>query len=334
MKRVEWLALDSLILLAAAALSFDNAAAQKAPQPAVQSAERTEKSTLPAERPQDLVVCTGWHALCSASPDCRMNGDRADCDCLRVNENHIVETDAIQDEEVKRQTLATCTTEHPCTLDQAPVCKAIRFGKYEVDHVKYKWVSTYSYRGWCSILAQKPKACDIDAKGYRGDFYWAICDAAPCTEIRNSSDPEKPLRCQCRVESSPFVGTNDSCTGEKGGIISSFPLSGWDFKNNTYTFVMPGYEYVQGACAPLKSDSLPEHRKERESHYKHAHLRVEWSDEGVPPLRIPAQRAVWSRTSPYWLITLIAIQIAPWTSQLACHTSRRASTRPFSCINR
>ena len=44
------------------------------------------------EVPQEFVVCTGWHALCTASPDCKMNGDKADCDCLRVNETHIVET--------------------------------------------------------------------------------------------------------------------------------------------------------------------------------------------------------------------------------------------------
>jgi hypothetical protein len=56
--------------------------------------------------PQDWVECTGWHALCSASNDCKVNGDRADCGCLRVNENHIVETSAIQDAAVKRLTIA------------------------------------------------------------------------------------------------------------------------------------------------------------------------------------------------------------------------------------
>lgn len=43
-----------------------------------------------ADAPEDAVACTGWHALCSASPDCKMTGDKADCDCLRVNEPHIV----------------------------------------------------------------------------------------------------------------------------------------------------------------------------------------------------------------------------------------------------
>lgn len=207
--------------------------------------------------PQEAVVCTGWHALCSASPDCRMNGDTADCDCLRVNETHIVETDAIQDLAVKRMTQVRCTNAHPCDTDQAPVCSAIREGQYQVDNVKYRWVSTYSYRGWCSLLQQKPIPCDTTATDYQGDPYWALCDAAPCTEIENPANPEKPLSCRCPVATTPFVGANGRCTGDNGGILSSFPLEAWDFENNTYRMPMPGYEYVRGACAPLKSDPLP-----------------------------------------------------------------------------
>lgn len=237
MKKVYSFALSSLVLLTMAG----SAGAQSTPRSAV---------------PQDWVVCTGWHALCSASTDCKMSGARADCGCLRVNETHIVETNAIQDAVVKRRTESRCTAAHPCDVDQAPVCKAIKDGQYEVNNVKYDWVSTYSYRGWCSLIQEKPKACDQRTPGYTGDLYWAICDAAPCTEISNPSDPEKPLSCQCRVEKTPFVGPNNRCVGDNGGIISSFPLEAWDFKNNTYPFPMPGYEYVQGACAPLKSDLL------------------------------------------------------------------------------
>jgi hypothetical protein len=29
--------------------------------------------------PQEIVVCTGWHALCTASHDCIMHGGKADC---------------------------------------------------------------------------------------------------------------------------------------------------------------------------------------------------------------------------------------------------------------
>ncbi len=227
--------------------------AQNAAQPATQVGKDSRTHNLP----QDFVVCAGWHALCSASTDCRMNGDKADCDCLRVSETHIVETNSIQDAAVKHLTQVRCTNEHPCDVDQAPVCKAINTGQYLVDDVKYEWVSTYSYRGWCGLLQVKLKACDQQAIGYTGDQYWAICDAAPCTESQNPLNPDKPLSCQCRVKNTPFVGSNGSCTGDSGGIMSSMSLSGWDFRNNTYTFPMPGYEYVQGACAPLKSDPLP-----------------------------------------------------------------------------
>jgi hypothetical protein len=223
-----------------------------------QAGEKTEKNTHnPPDAPQAFVVCTGWHALCTASPDCQMYDGAANCDCMRVYENHIVETDAIRDAAVKRLTLAKCTDEHPCDVDQAPVCKTIKDGQYKVDHVKYRWVSTYSYRGWCSLLQRDLKACNQQVKPYNGNLYWAFCDAAPCTENQNPSNPERPLSCQCRVADTPFVGTNGSCTGDSGGIMSSMTISAWDFKNNTYTFPMPGYQYVQGACAPLKSDPLP-----------------------------------------------------------------------------
>lgn len=218
---------------------------------------KTDNKTLNiTDAPQEFVVCSGWHALCTASHDCKMNGDKADCDCYRVNETHIVATSEIQDTVVKNLTEAKCTSKHPCNVDQAPVCNAIKDGQYKVDNVTYDWVSTYSYRGWCSLW-QKPTACDQNATGYTGDRYWAICDAAPCTENQNPSNPDKPLSCQCRVDDTPFVGINDSCAGDNGGIMSSMPLWAWDFKNNTYPFSMPGYDYVLSACAALKSDPLP-----------------------------------------------------------------------------
>lgn len=205
--------------------------------------------------PQDFVVCTGWHALCSSSLDCKMTGDRADCDCLRVNEAHIVATDEIQDIAAKLATITKCTVQNPCSIDEAPVCQAIQAGQYEVDQVNYQWVSTYSYRGWCDILAQGVVACDINSPGYSGDQYWAICDAAPCVENPNPSDWNKPLSCNCRVRNEPFASFG-SCTGIHGGIMSSMPLWAWDFERNDYTFPMPGYEFVKGACEVLESDEL------------------------------------------------------------------------------
>jgi hypothetical protein len=183
---------------------------------------------------------------------------------LRVNETHIIATSEIQDPVAKRLTLATCNKGHPCKVDQSPVCQIIKNGQYEVNHVKYSWVSTYSYRGWCSLLQQKPVACDQRAPGYTGDLYWAICDAAPCKENPSPSNLDKPLSCQCRVENTPFVGVG-SCTGVDGGIMSSFPLWAWDFQRNTYSFPMPGYEFVQGACAATSDTDksrhfVPDHR--------------------------------------------------------------------------
>ena len=215
----------------------------------------TQSST---NAPLPLVICTGWHALCTDSTACQVNGLYANCNCMRVNETHIVETDEIQDPEVKLLTLRKCTTEHPCAVGEAPICAAIKNGQYQVDDVKYRWVSTYSYRGWCTLLQRKLAECRPGTDGYRGDLAWAICDVAPCTEDPNPSDPEKPLSCQCRVkEHLAFVGTNSTCTGDSGGIMSSMPLELWDFKNNTYSGPMPGNQYVQGACAPLKSDPPP-----------------------------------------------------------------------------
>ena len=259
MKKSGTLLLSPLLIPAIAGIFFLSAQAQHAPQAPPQLGHPAGNSTHPfPNAPQDMVVCTGWHALCSASYNCTRIGDMANCDCLRVNETHIVATAEIQDLAVRRLTQIKCTYAHPCAVDQAPICKTIASGQYEVNNVKYPWVSTYSYRGWCGILQQGFKLCDPAAPGYTGDTAWAICDAAPCTEIANPSDPEKPLRCQCRVEENqPFAGIGNSCTGQDGGIISSMPTWAWNFQKNTYTFPMPGYEYVRGACSPLQSDPPP-----------------------------------------------------------------------------
>jgi len=256
MKRIgRIVVLEALALLALFNPGWVAAQSGTGTQPAAQ-AGLDARFHHPRDVPQSLVVCTGWHALCSASTDCQVTGNRADCDCLQVDENHIVMTDEIQDAAVKRQTQARCTEARPCDVDDAPVCKAIAQGQYRVDKLRYDWVSTYSYRGWCGLLP-KFRPCDVGADGYAGDSSWAICDAAPCTEIAHPTKPEKPLTCQCRVvRNAAFVGTNGSCAGDRGGIMSSFALDSWDFKNNTYPLPVPGYEFVQGACAALTSDKL------------------------------------------------------------------------------
>src|SRR5512143_452373 len=114
MKRVKRLVFRSLIFVAIATPCAVTAQTQKAPPPVAPLGETAESGVGHfIESPQDSVVCTGWHALCSASYDCRMNGDKADCDCLRVNEAHIVLTAEIQDPAVKRLTQAKCTVRHP-----------------------------------------------------------------------------------------------------------------------------------------------------------------------------------------------------------------------------
>jgi hypothetical protein len=255
MKMDECFVLKTLVFLTIVHFSILSASAQNLSYSGHSvGATRANGSPVSLDLPQEMIVCTGWHALCSASFDCQMNGEMADCTCLRVNEPHIVQTSAIQDPAVKRLTQKKCTTEHPCDRDEAPVCKAIKYGQYSVDHVKYYWVSTFSYRGWCSILELDPQPCSQEENGYSGDAHWAVCDGAPCTETEDPSDPDKPLTCRCRVEEGPFVGVNGSCTGDNGGIMSSSPMKTWDFQTNTYRIPVPGLDYVEGACAPLTSD--------------------------------------------------------------------------------
>jgi hypothetical protein len=211
------------------------------------------RSANAAVEPQLAVVCTGWHALCSFTPDCTTNdGIKADCDCWRVNETHIILTSEIQDPAVKRSTQIRCTSRNACDVDEAPVCSALRNGQYEVNQVRYAWVSTFSYRGWCDRY--RPVACNTTAPGYVGDTRWAVCDAAPCTEVENPTDPDRPLSCQCRVMEGPFIGVEGTCTGKSEGLISSVDLQYWDFELNRFSVPAPGYDYVQGACDPLNSD--------------------------------------------------------------------------------
>ncbi len=74
MKRVGSLVLKTLVFLAIANLNFANAQARNAPQTVAQVGEKADSST--HNLPQEFVVCTGWHALCSASLDCKMNADK------------------------------------------------------------------------------------------------------------------------------------------------------------------------------------------------------------------------------------------------------------------
>lgn len=199
------------------------------------------------DAPQLSVACTGWHALCSLATDCKVWGNEADCACWKVKEPYVVVTSNIKNDTfggatIKENTQSTCTILHPCDVDEAPVCEAIRKLK------DGQWVSTYSYRGWCENW--DPVACEGKNTGP-----WADCMTSPCTEIQGGkAHHDRPLSCQCTVNNGPFVGTDGRCKTKKGTVMSTIPKDSWDFKKGTFAFPMPGYEYVKGACAPLKSD--------------------------------------------------------------------------------
>jgi hypothetical protein len=197
--------------------------------------------------PQLSVECTGWHAVCALATDCKVDQNQADCACWKVKEPHVVATTNIKNDTfggapVKEQTQSECTKAHPCDVDQAPVCKAIK----ELGDGQY--VSTFSYRGWCKKW--DPVKCEGENEGP-----WADCMTSLCTEIQDPKNPQRPLSCQCTVNYGPFVGTHGRCRTKKGTVMSTIPEGAWNFKRGTFSFPMPGDEYVKEACAPLKSDS-------------------------------------------------------------------------------
>lgn len=199
-------------------------------------------------RPQESVECSGWHALCSLATDCVYDPEppgQADCACWQVDEQHVVATSNIKNAAfggapIKEMTQRRCTTAHPCDLDEAPVCQAIK------DLLEdNQWISTYSYRGWCDNW--QPVECNAGP--------WADCMTSPCTVMDPPADPNRPLSCQCTVNGGPFVGTNSTCDdNDPNTVMSTIERFTWDFKNNQFSFPWPGYEYVKGACAPVGSD--------------------------------------------------------------------------------
>jgi hypothetical protein len=73
MNRTGRLALISLVFLVMANFNSAHSQARMALQPAAQAEKRAgDGSRGKGGAPQDFVVCTGWHALCSESLDCQM----------------------------------------------------------------------------------------------------------------------------------------------------------------------------------------------------------------------------------------------------------------------
>jgi len=204
------------------------------------------------DKPQETVECTGWHAVCALATGCQVVGqDTADCACWKVNERHVVVTIGIKDDtfggkQIMERTRSKCTTLHPCGLDEAPVCHAIK--KLLPSR---QWVSTFSYRGWCRNW--DPVKCEGEKAGP-----WADCMTSACTESQDPQDRRRPLNCQCTVHNGPFVGTRGTCDGRPGTVMSTIQISFWDFDNDMFASFaeMPGNEYVnKEACGRLTSDT-------------------------------------------------------------------------------
>jgi hypothetical protein len=201
--------------------------------------------------PQPQVVCTGRHALCSFADDCVVDKNNpwlANCACWEVSEPHIVSTADIKDQAfgglpIKKMTQRLCTVDHPCNVDEAPVCMAIK-RLLQNQRRAYNWVSTYSYRGWCENW--EPVACG------NKNSPWADCMSSPCREVAPGTD--RPLNCRCDVLTGPFVGTRGSCDAGKGKVMSTIKQEMWDFDHNTYRIPPSGFEYVNSACSSLGSD--------------------------------------------------------------------------------
>ena len=203
-----------------------------------------------ADPPQETVECSGWHAVCALATDCKLAAlatgpapPTATCDCWKVTEQHMVMTSNIKNEtfgnvQMKELTQAVCTNNHPCGLDEAPVCSAIK-AMVPNDH----WVSTFSYRGWCKNW--DPVKCE---------GLWADCMTSACTESQKPKDPNRPLSCHCTLHASRFVGTNGRCSAQPSTVMSTIRIETWDFDNNTFAFSVAGDDYVKEACSPIKSD--------------------------------------------------------------------------------
>jgi hypothetical protein len=163
-----------------------------------------------------------------------------------VEEPHVVQTSKIEDLQARRDTLSRCTTATPCGIDEAPICRVIREGRYTVRRVTYPAVSTFSYRGWCQTF--RPVKCEAAQAGP-----WADCMAAPCQ--LDPTNPDRPLKCQCRVERGDYVGIDGRCESRAGQVMSTIERQLWNFEEGAFAGPVPGNAFVnRGACRFLRSD--------------------------------------------------------------------------------
>lgn len=194
-------------------------------------------SSAQASTPQDRVLCSGPHVLCSLAP-CEIKDDAtAICRCVEVNDTYAVSLSEIRNDDVSAATKARCTASSPCSLDSAPVCEAIKRGNIEFGSVRVEpgMVSTFSWGGWCSATEfdpSRPAVCSPSP--------WAACMTAPC---RRNKDGGGSVDCQCTWQNSSWIdfrGGGKECSK----MVSSVPA---DFDMQQ----MPFASQVLGACAKI-----------------------------------------------------------------------------------
>ena len=186
---------------------------------------------------QARVLCTGVHVLCSLAGCELASDDTATCACVVVNDTYAVAVAEIANASLARATSEACTDDAPCDTDAAPVCAAIRDGGVFGGRTTAPgMVSTFSWGGWCAATEfdpEAPRLCPASP--------WAGCMTSPCWDERageTTAGVGSAVQCECPWQNSSWIDfSGDGCDA----IVSTVPA---DFDMR----VMPGAEYVLGAC--------------------------------------------------------------------------------------
>eukprot|EP00747_Dinoflagellata_sp_TGD_P184752 gnl/TRDRNA2_/TRDRNA2_40671_c0_seq2.p1 gnl/TRDRNA2_/TRDRNA2_40671_c0~~gnl/TRDRNA2_/TRDRNA2_40671_c0_seq2.p1 ORF type:complete len:224 (-),score=20.35 gnl/TRDRNA2_/TRDRNA2_40671_c0_seq2:6-677(-) len=187
--------------------------------------------------PQARVQCHGPHALCTMASCSEASHDpitltaTMTCDCWFVNSTFAVSQDEILNSSVQSATRSSCTTAHPCQVNEAPVCSAIAEGSVFLgQRTAPGLVSAFSWEGWCSrVQHHTAKVCSASP--------WAACMTAPCSRHSESGK----VSCTCPVTESQWI---DFDGGGCSRYISTVP-AGFDMR------VIPGSEFALQACGDL-----------------------------------------------------------------------------------
>lgn len=156
------------------------------------------------------------YALC-AYANCTMNEDTltANCPCYSISGPSLARIDLIPDDQIRQETIATCTDATSCADNNAPICDAISTGSL--------WpgadaVSTFSRE------LEVENGVLLNEEGERDTFTWKCavskrevrlvpnCMLAPCRALDNPVtnpyfDGEATMECTC-----PLIKANDDYT--------------------------------------------------------------------------------------------------------------------------